>query len=290
MPSFKHYASVYLQIKEKELKPGTFYHYRGYIENYFLPVFGDRDISTIKASELRIWVSSLDRSPKTIKHYISVLTGIFQEAIFDEVITRNPVHFVRKPKLAIQVVKPFTRSEMNLILENAKNDNFRLYLFIAFFTGLRSGEIIGLKKEDVDLENRFLHVKRSRGRYGDLTPKTKSGFRLVPILDELYPVLFNHLLTHEYDYLFVTQYGEPYSDTGVFRQHHWQPLLKKLGFAYRKLYNTRHTFASLMLSGGHVTPHNLAKILGHRDSSMVFGVYARFMNDNKFDIDLSLTL
>jgi integrase len=288
--TFKYYASVYLQIKEKELKPGTFYHYRGYIENYFLPVFGDRDISSIKASELRIWVSSLDRSPKTIKHYISVLTGIFQEAVFDEVITKNPVHFVRKPKLNFQVVQPFTRLEMDKILENSKNYNFRLYLYIAFFTGMRSGEIIGLKKDDIDLENRFLYIKRSRGRYGDLTPKTKSGFRVVPILDDLYPILENHLINLNQDYLFVTQYGVPYSDTGVFRQHHWQPLLKKLGFPYRKLYNTRHTFASLMLSGGHISPHNLAKILGHRDSSMVFSVYARFMHDNNFEIDLSLTL
>lgn len=290
MSNFIYYADTYLKIKESELKAGTFYHYNGIVNSYILPYFKDKDIQDIKASELRLWLLNFDRANKTLLHYISVLSGIFKEAYYDEIITKNPCDFIKKPKLQKSNVVPFREDEIKKILSNAKNINFKNYLYIAFYTGMRSGEIIGLKKIDIDFENNLINISRSRSRFGDLSPKTVNGIRSVPIFNLLKDHLKSFYDLHDNEYLFINQYGKPYVDTGTFLSKQWKPLLKKLNIPYRKLYNTRHTFATMMLVQGHTSPHNLAKILGHRDSQMVHEVYAKFMHGNKFDFDLDIDL
>lgn len=286
--TFEYYAETYLKIKERELKPSSYYRYSETIKTKILPHFGDRLISEIKASELRLWLLNWECSAKTILHYISMLTGIFDEAIYDEVITSNPCRFLRKPRIIKSNVEPFTVDEIKLILDHVENYNFKHYLYIAFYTGMRSGEIMGLKKEDIDFEKNIIRVRRSRGRHGEHSPKTQSGIRSVPILDLLRPHLLDLYLHHDKDYLFVTQFGDPYRHNETFVNKFWLPIFPELGIKYRRLYNTRHTFATMMLAGGYTTPHKLAQILGHRDSQMVHQVYAKFINDGKFDFDLDI--
>ncbi|MFH0708731.1 MAG: site-specific integrase [Pseudomonadota bacterium] len=286
--TFNYYAETYLKIKKVELKPSTYYRYDGTIRNKIMPSFLDRNISEIKASELRLWLLNYQCSNKTLTHYISMLTGIFDEAIYDEVITSNPCRFLRKPRIMKKEILPFSVKEMHQIIDHVHNFNFKHYLYIAFYTGMRSGEIMGLKKEDIDFQKGFMKIKRTRGRHGENSPKTQSGFRSVPILDLLRPhlqQLFDH---HDHEYLFVTQFGKPYQHNETFSNKFWLPIFDELGIKYRRLYNTRHTFATMMLSGGYTTPHNLAQILGHRDSQMVHQVYAKFINDGKFDFKLDI--
>ena len=290
MPNFTYYATTFLKIKENELKHGTYIHYEGIVKRSILPYFKDKNIQEIKASELRLWLLNFNRSNKTLSHYISVLNGIFKEAFYDEILTNNPCKYIKKPKKIRLDIKPFTKQEIDSILAHADNYNFRMYLYIAFYTGLRSGEIIGLQKQDIDFEKNILHVRRSRNRNGETTPKTDSGFRTVPLLDDLKPHLQSIYQKYEGEYLFYTQHMKPYNDNNTFLNKQWRPLLNELKIPYRRLYNTRHTFATMMLTHGFTTPHNLARILGHRDSQMVHEVYARFLNDGKFDFDLDIKL
>ena len=108
--------------------------------------------------------------------------------------------------------------------------------------------------------------------------------------NDIYPQLYDFYHSHEHEYLFITQYGQPYLDNHVFNHGFWHDLLIDLGIKHRRLYNTRHTFATFMLTNGYTTPHKLAQILGHRDSQMVHEVYAKFINDGKFDFDLNINL
>jgi integrase len=71
----------------------------------------------------------------------------------------------------------------------AKVDNYRFYLAIAFYTGMRSGEIIALKKNDIDFDKKTITVKRTRSRFGESTPKTKTSIREIPIIELLMPYI-----------------------------------------------------------------------------------------------------
>ena len=283
MVLFSNYAELYLQFKEHELKPSTFYKYQNILASRIAPYFNDKKIAEIKPSDIKLWLYNIDDvGAKSKKHYLGVLSGIFQEALYDDVISKNPVRQVRMPKYERPEITPFTADEVYMILNHAQNFNYKHYLAIAFYTGMRSGEIIALKKSDIDFENRLISVSRTRGIFGESTPKTRYSVRQIPIIDSLFPFLQELYNKHEHEYLFITQYKEPYRDNNVFTYKFWIPSLKELNIPYRRPYNTRHTYATNMLYNELVSPVQLAQLLGHANTKMVYDVYVNYL-DKKFD-------
>ncbi len=288
---FDHYARIYLDFKRHELKASTLEKYEKIVTNRLLPVFAGKPVDEIRPSDVKRWLYSLvDIGGKSKRHYLGVLSGILQEALFDEVIEKNPVKFVRLPKVQKPVIRPFTSDQVKAILDDAENFNYRHFLAIAFFTGMRSGEIIALKRQDIDLERCVIHVERSRSKHGETTPKTLTSIRDVPILDVLRPYLDHLLQENGSEYLFINQYGEPYRDTHCFIYNHWRPALERLGIEYRRLYNTRHTFATNMLYRNLVSPVQLAQILGHANTQMVYDVYVSYVTQWYRDFDRSIKI
>lgn len=291
MTKFSHYSSLYLDFKLHELKNSTLDKYTNIVKARINPFFGDKDIEDIKVSDVKKWFYGVDDvGSKSKRHYLGVLSGIFQEALYDEVIQRNPVKFLKLPKYDKPDIKPFNSDEVKMIMDNVSDNNYKYYLSIAFYTGMRSGEIIGLKKEDIDLKNKIIHVKRSRSRHGESTPKTKGSIRDIPIIQLLEPYIYELYNLHDNEYLFVTQYKKPYRDTNVFTNQFWIPSLKELKIDYRRPYNTRHTYATNMLYNDLVSPLQLAQLLGHANTQMVYEVYVNYIESNYKDFDRSISI
>jgi integrase len=290
MTKFNYYASLYLEFKEHELKLSTFDKYQGIVKSRF-EAFNDLPINEIKPSDVKRWLYSInDVGNKSKRHYLGVLSGIFQEALFDEVIEKNPCKIIKLPKYDTPKINPFTSDEVSLIMSSCEENNFKYYVAIAFYTGMRSGEIIGLKKSDIDFKNKLIYVQRSRNYYGETTPKTKYSIREIPILDLLMPYLVELYSKNDHEYLFVTYQNKPYIDTHVFVNDYWRPLLLSLDMPYRRPYNTRHTFASNMLHNNLVTPVQLAQLLGHANTEMVYNVYVNYLEENYKDFDRSISI
>lgn len=224
MITFSHYSKLYLEFKKHELKFSTFDKYSNIVKDRLLPTFGNLEISTIKPSDVKKWLYDIsDVGGKSKRTYISVLTGIFKEALYDEVIDKLPTRHIKPPSYDKAVIKPFNADEVKKIMNLAKFDNYRFYLAIAFYTGMRSGEIIALKKSDIDFKKEIITVQRTRSRFGESTPKTKTSIRQIPIIDLLTPYLTDLYNKHDNDYLFITQYKKPYRDTSVFVEQYWKP-------------------------------------------------------------------
>ena len=289
--SFSAYSAMFLDFKREELKYSTFYKYEQIIKSRLLPFFKDMEIEDIKPSDLKKWLYSVsDVGTKSKKHYLGVLSGIFNEALLDEVIQRNPVKLIRALKYDKPTIKPFTADEVRLIMNNAPDNNFKYYLAIAFYTGMRSGEIVGLKKRDIDFKDGLINIERSRSRFGESTPKTKYSMRQVPIIKLLEPYLLELYDKHDNEYLFITQYNKPYRDTNVFVNQYWIPILKDLKIEYRRPYNTRHTYATNMLYNKIVAPVELACLLGHSNTEMVYNVYVSYIETNHKNFDRSIAI
>ena len=290
--SFKKYSDLYLQFKKHELKPSSFDKYSNTIKNRF-DDFTCKKITEIKPSDIKLWLYNInDVGNKSKRGYLGVLAGIFQEALYDEVIQRNPVRFIRLPKVTTSTMKPFTSDEVKMILDDAKtkNTNYLYFVAIAFYTGMRTGEVIGLKKSDINLERKVINIYRSRSRFGESTPKTKYSTREIPIIDSLLPYIKDLMLIHDNEYLFVTQYGKPYMDTCVFCDYFWKPSLEKLKIPYRRPYNTRHTYATNMLYRNLVTPVQLSQLLGHSNTQMVFDTYVSYLEHNYSEFNRSISV
>ncbi len=288
---FNYYSSLYLEFKKEDLKFSTFDKYQNIIKDRINPTFQDMQVEDIKPLDIKKWLLTLsDIGGKSKKIYLSVLRGILQEALYDEVITRNPVALVRLPKYTTPRIVPFNADEVKLIMNNTPNDNYRFYLAFAFYTGMRSGEIIALKKSDIDLKNMIIKVQRTRSRYGESAPKTVYSIRDIPIIKLLKPFLEELYYKHDNEYLFVTQYNKPYNTTNVFQEQFWKPSLKELGIEYRRPYNARHTYATNMLYNNLVTPVQLAQLLGHANTQMVFDVYVNYIDrfNDKFDRSIEI--
>lgn len=289
--SFSAYSAMFLDFKREELKHSTFYKYEQIVKSRLLPFFKDMEIENIKPSDLKKWLYSVnDVGAKSKKHYLGVLSGIFNEALLDEVISRNPVKLIRAIKYNKPAIKPFNADEVARIMDNAPDNNFKYYLAMAFYTGMRSGEIIGLKKKDIDFKDGLINIERSRSRFGESTPKTKYSIRQIPIIKLLEPYLLELYNKHDNEYLFITQYNEPYRDTTVFVNQYWIPSLNDLGIAYRRPYNTRHTYATNMLYNNIVSPVELAYLLGHSNAQMVYEVYVSYIDSNYKEFDRSILI
>ncbi len=290
--TFSKYASLYLQLNENEWKP-SYYDKNKRIINSRFSFFNSMDIREIKVSEIKLWYKQIeDVGNKSKRNYLSVLKGIFDVALHDEVIEKNPMIHIKLPRYRASKINPFTSSEVKQILENASeyNFNFEYFLAMGFFTGMRTGEILALKRSDIDLEARTIYVRSTISRFGIVSPKTFGSTRSIPIIDTLYPYILKMYEKENDTFMMVTQYGNPYQDTHIFCIYWWKPLLKKLGIVYRRPYNMRHTFATNMLYKQLCTPLELSQYLGHSNTRMIYEVYVNYIEGHflNFKTDIQL--
>jgi len=196
-----------------------------------------------------------------------------EDAMMDDLIKINPFTRVKLPRNEeVKQKKPFNQEEIFSII-SAVTESMRCFFAIGFFTGMRTGEIIGLKWKDVNWDERIIKIRRSRRQGTETKPKTKSSIRDVEIIDVLFPYLTR--VDEASVYIFETSRGKPFNTTAKIGVWYWRPALEKLGIEYRNLYQMRHTFASMMISHGEDILW-VSNMLGHKDSSMTLQKYARY--------------
>ena len=288
------YAELFLKSKKVLVKESTYIRYDSIIRNQILPLFGTRAINSIKLSEIKKWYNYwiTQRSSATAIYIANTFSAIFKEAFYDEAIEKNPFDYIKRPKKVQGEAQPFEKDVMLQLIEGAEGW-FQNFLALSFFTGLRTGEAVALKWEDIDFKVQELEVKRSR-RYGkDITPKTQKSIRVVPIFDELLPYLkAQRELTKEIqsEYVFLSINNEPFNDGNRIRDYHWKRLLKKLEIPYQRLYDTRSSFATMMLSSGKFSINQVAQMMGHTNIEMLIHKYNKFIPSEIKRIDKSIGL
>ena len=279
VPTVGEFSQTSFEIHQNERREITHKRYIRLYEIHIKPHFEKKRLDTIKPSDLARWQNGLltKVTGKTVKGIRTVFYTIFEDARKDEIINKNPFTLIRSPKTEdFRVKNPFSVEEIFAILK-AMPEHIRAFFAIGFFTGLRTGEIIGLKWEDFDFEDKSFRVERSRRQGMETLPKTKNSVRTVEIINTLMPYLLEHrnLSPKESIYMFETYKGIPYNTCDKISSHYWKPTLQKLGIPYRNLYQMRHSFASLMISNGEDVLW-VSNMLGHKHSSMTLEKYARY--------------
>ncbi len=169
---------------------------------------------------------------------------------------------------------PFSLDEIKAILHHAPNLRLKAFLITAFFTGLRTGEQLALFWSDIDFENKKINIDKSLSLLGAITtPKNKPSIRQVDLLAPVEKIL-KELKESEPENKKMVFLSIP-KRTQEF-QKAFKALLKALNLKERKLYVTRHTFASLMISMGE-EPLWISKNMGHNDLNTTYSNYARYI-------------
>ena len=281
-----------MQLNEDDWKPSYLYKNKCIIEKRF-EEFQNMNITEIKASHIKLWYKKIDGvGNKSKRNYLSVLKGVFDVALYDDIIEKNPMVHVKFPQYHSPRINPFSSEEVKRILEAAEayNPNLLYFLAMGFFTGMRTGEILALKRSDIDFVNKIIKIRSTISRFGDVKPKTFGSSRDIPILDALYPYILKMFERENDTYMMTTQYGNPYHDTHIFVNYWWKPLLKSLDIAYRRPYNMRHTFATNMLYRQLCSPVELSQYLGHASTQMIYDVYVSYIEGHflTFKTDISV--
>lgn len=280
-PLFRSFAEEWFSELEPTWRASTAESYRRYLDKRLIPNFGEMEVSQITKGDILKYRSNVAKQsdgtlkPKTINKFIKCLNMVLSEAA--DRYNFTPPHLNIKPLKEEKVhIEPFSIEEVNRILATVRAD-WRAYLLVRFFTGMRTGEIDGLKWENVDFERREILVREtfSAGRW-EYT-KNDGSQREIEMSSLVYNTLwerFQHR-NKDTDLVFHANNGSPIH-TPNFLRRVWTPLLAYLKIKYRKPYQTRHTAATLWLAAGE-NPNWIAKQMGHSTTHMLFTVYARYV-------------
>ena len=280
---------VNLYTKQHTLKSHTYNRYKLIIDKYIRKEYENYNISEIKPSVLKNYLNkqyNLGKSAKTVELYITVFSGILQEALYDNIIQSNPFKTIKKKKQEKVIITPFSPLEVRLLLKHSEGW-FRNYIGIASQLGLRTGEMLGLKWEDITESH--IKIRRTRDFNTDGTPKTLSSIRDLPLFESVIPfVESQRIITGDtYEYVFISYRKQPFASSGAICQHHWYPLLDQLGFKRRRIYELRHTFATNMLNSVFFKVSDIARLMGHTTTEYLFNVYSKYIESEKNNIPLN---
>lgn len=247
--------------------------------------FGAKLTRSVRHSHIAIALRTLDgKSGKTINNYRSVLSSALELQVLEGTIEHNPCNSVPWAKWQKDPPDPFTLSEVWEILKYAEKHwpaPVHLMLKFWFFSGLRTSELFGLRWGSVDWKGGKVLIHEARVRGQDKANTKTDRTRLVELNSQSLEAL-KAMKAHTFmagDRVFVNpRTGEAWNNELAFRRF-WAPALKALGILYRRAYNCRHTFATMLLMSG-ARPMWVADQMGH-DLKVLLDRYARWLPDGR---------
>lgn len=284
-PLFEDFAETWFHECLPQWRPLHQESVRGVLDKYLIPQFGDQEVHEIRRPNVLDFRAKLSRKPgrrgnplgnSRVNKIMTFLRQILNEAAVRYEL--SPAFQGIKPLKVPKVdVHPFSLEDVNRIIASCRTD-FRNYFVVRFFTGMRTGEIHGLRWRNVDLDNDLILIRETLVN-GTIQAgaKTYDSCRDIPMLPAVRDALLaqRKVTPKSVEWVFWNQNGSPY-DANNFTKRVWRPLLAYLDIEYRRPYQTRHTTATLMLAAGE-SPEWIARVLGHSTTEMLFKTYSRYV-------------
>jgi integrase len=280
------YLDKWLDGQKLVRKASTYDTYRKIVIGKLDPWFGKMKLTELKRKDVRERLANYPAGNKTLGNIQSVLRAALADAIDDELIEVNPLEgYTYRKKAAPKdddEIDPFDREEQAAILAALDGQGRHMVQF-AFWTGLRTSELVALDWGDIDLIRGMVRVSRALTQHADEpeAPKTESGKREVKLLQPAAEALAAqkaHTYLKGKEVFQNPKTLERWAGDQPIRKTLWQWALKRANVRYRYPYQTRHTYASMMLSAGE-HPMWVAQQMGHKDWSMIIRRYGRWMPD-----------
>lgn len=282
------YLHQWMERKAKELHASSINGYRKIIDNQIIPAFGSTPIGELTRPVVRQWIEAHPATNKTISNVLSPLRAALTDAVDDGFIENNPLagwkYRKRQPPKSKRGKKkdPFSTAEQSAILGATTGQGRNLLQFL-FWSGLRTSEVVALEWGDIDWIGRTAHISRAETQAADEPEdtKTNAGTRRLKLLNPALEALANQ---KEFTFLegkrvfHNPRTNEPWAGDQPIRRTLWTPVLKKAGVRYRNPYQTRHTYASMMISSGEPIKW-LSKQLGHSDMVTTLRTYVEWLDD-----------
>ena len=283
---FENYAKL-------KVRPSSHQTYRGYIDNHIKPHVGSIPLSKLTSLDLQklykllLSEGRIDRiesknqpkglSAKTVRNINQIISSALNLAKEQKLISSNLTEACALPKVEHREMKTLPVEQLTSFLREAKETGVYEMYYIELATGLRRGELLGLKWDDIDMTNGTIRVQRQVARIdGEIIEaplKTKNSYRTVSIGDDAIEVLKEQRkkVGREIEYVFPSPNGGPISPDSVLNMLH--RVLERAGLPKIRFHDLRHTFATLALQNG-VDIKTVSGMLGHFSAGFTLDTYA----------------
>ena len=289
------YLTAWLNDSVKgSVKPVTFESYERIVRVHIVPLLGRVKLKALTPPHVRrLYQEKLDAglSPRTVQYVHVVLQRALKQAVNDGLIPRNVCAAVDPPQVRREEIRPLDRDQVRALLKAASEDRLEALYVVAIHCGLRQGELLGLKWEDVDLEAGTLHVRRtlSSAKSGPrfVPPKTAKGRRSVRLTPTAVEALKHHSarqademtkaesLYQDQGLVFASLVGTPLSRHNLVRS--FKALLRRADLPQTfRFHDLRHTCATLLLSRGY-NGKFVQELLGHATIAITLDTYSHVL-------------
>lgn len=285
---FDHYAP-------NKLKPCTIYTYKGQVDKHLLPEFGNRKLKDFSPALLTKFFSELELNPSTCKKLYTILESLFTRAVEQGFIKETPCRNVILPKQDKVKRQSLTTEQAKELLQMVESySQLNTIIKVLLFTGMRSGEVLGLQWEDIDFDRHLIHVVHSLadvgGKHFLQEPKTKTSIRYIGMSQVLESIILEHKAeqekaieivgeTFQYPNMVFTSTTGNYLDRASLLTQ-FKRLIKDTDFSWASLHTLRHANATLLINNG-VDLKIVSEHLGHSGVGVTADTYADVLADTK---------
>lgn len=309
--TFLDWLRLWLETYMKNtLKQSTYVSYRGYIENHIAPAFPTlklKDLTTKLLQDFYNYKQSTEGlSPKTISNLHRCLHKAMKQAVLEHYIDYNPCDAVNLPRNEKPQIEIFTREQQQLLTYTSYQFRYGIFIRLVLATGIRMGELLGLRWEDIDFNKRMLSIRRTLNRLpkvdydgiGNSTeiviqePKTKNSIRSIPLISNITNELQQWKTVQKTDAMTA---GNAYQDSGflvtnpfggyveprTFKDF-YDEILNASGLGHHTFHALRHTFATRAMEQG-MDAKTLSILLGHYSVAFTLDTYTHVLDSQKHE-------
>jgi integrase len=286
------YLDRWLNDSDRDsVRTSTYERHEQIVRLHLKPVLGHVKLAKLTPAHVQgLYRDKLDSglSPATVQKIHSVLHKALAQALKWNMIARNAADAVKAPRPVPEEMRPLSPDEARKLIEAASGDKLEALYVLAVHTGMRQGELLALKWEDIDLNEGIIHIKRTLARSGGRIalgePKTKGSRRTVHLTGAAVEALRSHLerqledierlgdLYRDHGLVFTSQVGTLINPTNL-RRRSFAPLLERAGLPKIRFHDLRHTCATLLLTRN-VHPKYVQELLGHATVSITLDTYS----------------
>lgn len=283
-------------IAKPRIRENTFESYSWLMKKYVRPKLGGLKLSDIQEHQIQQLYGEMSRkglSPKTIRDTHFVLSSALKQAVKWKMLIQNPCDLCELPRVEKKEMKCFSVEEAKMFWDNLSQSKWCALFMLIIETGMRPEEYFGLQWNDINFEQKCLNIKRvvverkKGGGFYFAETKTNKSRRRIPLSTPVLSALKNHRRNQleermklgagyqNLDLVFASQLGTPLQRKN-FTDRHFKPLLEKCGLPKIRLYDLRHTMATLLLSED-VNPKIVQERLGHSSIVQTLDTYSHVL-------------
>jgi integrase len=293
------FLEEWLAEVEHSVRPSTYASYRSYTQNHLIPGLGAIKLHDLNAAHINRLLREKEAAglaSRTCAYMRAILRKALNEAINLDLVQANAASRSRAPVQQTKQVIPLTADQVRHFLTFTRDDWYGPLFHVAIGTGLRQGELLGLRREDVDLDNAVLRVRfalqRINGKPTFVEPKTQRSRRTLALdpltVDALRRQEDRQLEARraagerwqEWNLVFTSTVGTPLNPSNV--THALQRLLEKAGLPRQRFHDLRHCAASLLLAEG-ADLRTIMDVLGHSQISLTANLYTHLSEELRRD-------